>query len=231
MSSAALLFAPAALLAAAASWWIIHAYARAGGEPRLGRVTIGCSVAAIATLALYLVIGRPNQPDAPYAGRIVALEEKAKTDVGNLTAPEMLAVLEARAKADPTDFRALLFAGQILSNEGRDSEAARAFRGALKLEPNLPDAMIGLARSTVRLEGAVSPQMIELLQTASTLAPDDPLPWFYQALAASQEERFADAARLWPEVLKRLEAGDPRRTMAQSMLDDARSKTPQQPGR
>jgi cytochrome c-type biogenesis protein CcmH/NrfG len=231
MISALLLFAPAALIAAVACWWVMRAYMQPGVGGNPTRVMMAAGAAAILVLVLYLAVGRPSAPDEPYAGRIAALEAKAKSDAVNMSVPEMLALLEAHAKTDVNDPRPLLFAGQILAEQGRDAEAARAFSGVLKRDPTSADAMIGLGRANVRLEGGVSPQTVALFQAASKLAPADPVPWFYQALAASQEERFADATRLWPEVLKRFDPADPRRTMALSMLEDAKRKTPQQPNR
>jgi cytochrome c-type biogenesis protein CcmH len=229
MNAVLFLFVPAAIVSALAVWWIARAYARGGANP--GRIMIASALGVVVALVLYIVIGHPNAPDAPYAGRIAALEARAKTDPAALNADEMLALLEARAKSNPKDFRPLLFAGDILASEQRDAEAARAYSGALAREPGSAAAMIGLGRANVRLEGAVSPKTIALFQAAAQIEPSDPIPWFYQGLAASQEERFADAMRLWREVLKRLPADDPRRTMAQSMLEDASRKTPQQAGR
>ena len=65
-------------------------------------------------------------------------------------------------------------------------------------------------------------------QRAQALTPDDPVPWLYQALGADQDQRYAESAVLWQEVLKRLPSNDPRRQMAQQMIAEARAKTAQQ---
>jgi cytochrome c-type biogenesis protein CcmH/NrfG len=68
---------------------------------------------------------------------------------------------------------------------------------------------------------------VKVFQRARALAPEDPIPWLYLALGASQEEAYAEAATLWPEALKRLPSEDPRRQMATQMLAEARAKTAQ----
>jgi cytochrome c-type biogenesis protein CcmH/NrfG len=46
---------------------------------------------------------------------------------------------------------------------------------------------------------------------ASRRAPEDPMPWFFQAIIATEEQR--DAAPLWREALRRMDEDDPRREM------------------
>jgi cytochrome c-type biogenesis protein CcmH/NrfG len=82
--------------------------------------------------------------------------------------------------------------------------------------------MLNLARALVAIDqGRVSDDALRLFAAVSAQAPDEPLPWFYQALAASQSGRKADARRLWEATLQRLPADDPRRDMARQMRDDA----------
>jgi cytochrome c-type biogenesis protein CcmH len=225
MMTALLLFAPAALAAAAAAWWIARAYARSGpGVVKTAPILIGCAIASVLALGLYVVLGRPDLADEPFNRRIAELEERARTDPTSLTVGEALALLETRAKRDRNDSRPLLFAGQIYASEGRDAEAQRAYREALERTPDSAEAMIGLGRSITAEEGVVSPRAAALFLEAAKRAPENPIPWLYQALAASQGDRYADAAKLWPEVLKRLSPDDPRRQMAEAMLAEAKRK-------
>jgi cytochrome c-type biogenesis protein CcmH len=229
MTSALLLFAPAAIAVAAAVWWLARAYASAGKSKPLP-VLMSCGAGALAVLGLYLALGRPAIPDEPAAGRLAALEKRAETSPDTLTVGEVLALLDARAKLDPSAAQPHLFKGQILAEQGRDAEAARAYSAALERAPNSPEALIGLARALVAQEGVVSPQALDLFKRAAALSPHDPVPWLYQALAARQAGRGAEAEPLWREVLKRLASDDPRRAMALSMLEELKAKPPQ-PGR
>lgn len=229
MNAALLLFAPAAIAVAAAGWWIARAYAGAGAS-KPGPVLIGCGIGAVAVLGLYLALGRPSLPDEPAAGRMAALEKRAETAPDSLGVSDILALLDARAKADPTAYQPYLFKGQVLAEQGRDAEAGRAFAAALERAPNSPEAALGLARALVAQEGVVSPQALDLFKRVAVLSPHDPVPWLYQALAARQAGRLAESEPLWREVLKRLAPDDPRRAMATSMLEELKAKPPQ-PGR
>jgi cytochrome c-type biogenesis protein CcmH len=104
--------------------------------------------------------------------------------------------------------------GRILLSQDRAAEAARAFDSALRREPRLADAMIGLGRAVVRMEGRVTPDALALFQQAGALS-DDPVPWMYQAWAAMEAGDNAGARRFWGEASARMAPDDPRRAMAE----------------
>jgi cytochrome c-type biogenesis protein CcmH len=223
MTAALFLFLPAALLAAAAAWWVARAYGRAGGKAEAA--LLGIVFALLGAGALYLGIGRPELPDEPHAQRMAALMNK---DPSALTANELLAVLDERARTDKDDARPLIFSGEILTQLGRPDIAISKFHAALARDPKAVGALVGLGRAQVVLDqGKVTDQAQKAFKQARALTPDDPIPWLYLALGASQEEAYAEAVTLWPEALKRLPSGDPRRQMAGQMLAEARAKTAQ----
>ena len=223
-----LVFAIAAGFAALGGWWIMRAFARANDaavKPRARLWALGLAgLAALATLGLYAAIGRPDLPDQPYAARLQAIKE---TDPTQMSADQILAVLGERARLDRRDPRPHIFTGEILAEQGRDEEAARAYEAALRRDPMSPAALMGLGRVSVRLQaGAITPQTLALFQAAAMSSPKDPTPWLYQALAATQERRYADALTLWPEVKKRLAPDDPRHAMVAAMIAEARDPPP-----
>lgn len=177
-----------------------------------------CGVVAVAALGVYLVIGRPELRDAPYQERLEALKQR---DPATFSADEALAVLSEATKDHPGDALPHFYMGQVLLGQGRAEEAARAFDAALRREPELVEAMLGLGRALVSIEnGRVTPEALALFQHAGDLT-DDPAPWIYQAMAAMDEGRDADARRLWGEALRRMPDDDPRRQMAQEMSSGA----------
>ncbi|MGE3142658.1 MAG: tetratricopeptide repeat protein [Hyphomonadaceae bacterium] len=209
------LFAILAALAGGVSFWVLREYRRGGG----GRARTAVALAALLSLgalALYIVFGRPDLPDQPYAARIAALKARP---LNSYSADEMVARLNAEARAAPQDARPLVAAGLVLLDLGRNEEAARAFQSALRRDPDSRLAMLSLGRALVRADqGRVGPQAQALFAQAAAKDPADPTPWLYQALAATQEGRSADARRLWREVLNRLAPDDPRRAMAMQMI-------------
>jgi len=214
MTSALLVMIAAAVLTACAATWALRAYrlADGGALERPAPVLAACAIGGVAALGLYLGLGRPDIPDMPYAQRIEALGAR---DPATLTVDEWLAVLHKGARDNPRDARPLLLAGLVLLNTGHAQEAAQAYEGALRRDPSSGEAMIGLGRSMVQVDqGRVSPEALRVFEAAARAAPADPTPWLYQAMAALQSGRNADARRFSNEAVKRMPADDPARAMA-----------------
>lgn len=214
----------AALIGLGAVLWPLRAFLRGGG----GGARAKALAAALATVAcafgVYLSAGKPAMADNPFAARIAALEAIANDTPQALDNEQMLAILAARARRSPKEPQPHFFSGMIYASEGRFDEAARAYDAALRRDPANAATMIELGAAMVAMDGRiVSPEALALFQEAGRLRPDDVRPVFYQALAASQNGRKADALQLWPRVLSMLAPDDPRRQMANMMLEQARS--------
>jgi cytochrome c-type biogenesis protein CcmH len=214
MGSAILVFAVAALLCAAASLWLLVSYRRADKSAKAAPALIVCAVVAVAALGGYLVVGRPELPDAPYSARLDALKQRDPT---SFTADEALAILAEAAREDTRDPRPHFYSGQVLLDAGRAEEAARAYDAALRRDPNNLEAMLGLARSMVQIDGGRVSDSARVLFEQVGAATNDPAPWIYQAMAAMQSGDDANAQRLWGEALVRMQPDDPRREMATRM--------------
>lgn len=205
----------AALMTAAAAAWTLRAYRMAGGGAVGARPALfTCGAVAVIALAAYLAIGRPELPDAPMDARLEALRHRDPT---TYTPDETLAVLTRASRDNPRDARPHLFAGQILLSQDRAEAAARQFDAALRRDPRSTEAMMGMGRAMVRLaDGRVTPEALALFQQVAALT-NDPAPWIYQAMAAMQDNRGADARRFWGEAHRRMTLDDPRREMARRM--------------
>lgn len=206
-----------AVLIAAVAFWVLRAYRRAGGGARTAFPALAaCGAVAVLTLGAYLLIGRPELPGLPYQARLEALTGRDPT---SFTADEALAVLHQAARENPADPLPHFYMGQLLLGQGRPAEAARAYDAALRREPELAEAMLGLGRAMVGVEqGRVTPEALALFQQAAQYT-DDPAPWIYQAMAAMESNDDANARRLWGEALSRMPPEDPRREMARRMSE------------
>jgi len=202
----------AAVLTAGAAFWVLRAYRRAGGGAGNAVPALAaCFVVGVIGLGVYLVIGRPEMPDAPYAARLEALKQRDPT---SYTHEEALAILDEAAHEHPNDPLPFLYSGQVLLDQDRPAEAARAYDAALRRDPELAEAMLGLGRAMVRMDGGqVSPEALALFQRAGERL-NDPTPWVYQAMAAMQAGQDREAGRFWGEALQRMSPDDPRRQMA-----------------
>ncbi|HRP10510.1 MAG TPA: hypothetical protein PLK37_05715 [Terricaulis sp.] len=201
----------AALITLAAAIWTLRAYREAGGRRARGSMMFVGAVGLVA-LGAYLVMGRPELPDAPFAERLAALKER---DRATYNGEEWLAYLADEAKAEPDNAAPLFMTGQIYLAHRRPEEAARAFDAALRRDPLLVPALLGLGRSLMAIDGGtISPEALAAFQQAAALDDADPTPWLYQALAAMEADNGAEARRFWGEAHRRMREDDPRREMA-----------------
>jgi len=202
-----------ALLAAGAAFWTLRAVRRAGGDARTGRsVLLVCAGVSVVALGIYLVNGHPSLEGGAYEARLEALSQRP---LESYTVDEALAVLADGARENPSDPRPHLFAGEILLANARGEEAARSFDAALRRDPRSGEALVGLAKATVAIEGRFTPESIAMFQQATELS-EDPTPWLYQVMAAAEQGREADARRFANEALARMTPDDPRRAMARA---------------
>jgi cytochrome c-type biogenesis protein CcmH len=222
------LYVLAALIALGLAWWPFRAFVRAGGEAIARRWAFGAvALGALVCALVYGVIGQPHLPSQPLAARMADLDERRRSAPETLSAEEMRAFLNAETRRAPQDWRPHFFLGVLDKSEGRFEPAVRAFREALRRRPDDPQIMLELGAAMVEADGkVVSPEALALIEAAGAQMLNDPRPVFFQALAASQQSRKADAQVLWRAVLARLPADDPRRTMATRMLEEARTQTP-----
>lgn len=218
------LLALATLIGFAAALWPLRAFLKATAGRHSNAALIAATVVVAGALGLYLVTGKPAMADAPFAARIAALEDTAKTTPQALNNEEMLAILDARSRRTPDEPQAYYFSGVIYASEGRFEEAARAFDAALRRDPQNPAVMIELGAAMVAMNGReVTPEAHTLFVEAEKLKPGDVRPVFYQALYASQTGDKTTARALWPRVKAMLDKDDPRQRMATMMLEQARS--------
>jgi cytochrome c-type biogenesis protein CcmH/NrfG len=213
-------FLVAAVLCAIAGFWVLRAYRRAGGGSQSPRPALMISgLVALIALGTYLAIGRPELPDAPYSARLAALTHRDPT---TYTFDEAIAVLADAGRRNIHDPLPHLYSGELLLRQGRAREAADSFEAALRREPNLPEAMIGLGRSLVRAEnGRITPEALSLFQRAGAMS-SDPTPWIYQALAATEANDPTGARRFWGQAAQHMRPDDPRLAMARQMSQETR---------
>lgn len=207
----------AALLTLGAAIWALRAYRNAGGRgARTSAVFAG--VVGIVAFGTYLLLGRPDLPDAPFAERLEAIKAR---DASTYNGEEWIVYLSDAAKAAPDDPIPPFMLGQVYYANRRPEDAARAFDAALRRAPTFAPALLGLGRALTAIDGVVSPEAIAAFQQAASLDDADPTPWLYQAMAAMEAGDGPAAQRLWSEAYRRMREDDPRREMALRMSQTA----------
>lgn len=207
-------FAVGAVLTAIVTVWGLAVYRRAegAGEAQPLPALIACAVIVLTAVGAYAGIGHPSLKGGSYQERLEALRHR---DPSTYTFDEALAVLSEAAKDDPRDPLPYLYSGDLLLRTERPQEAARAYDAALRRDPELAEAMLGLGKAMVAADGGtVSPEALELFRQAGARM-SDPAPWIYLALEAMQHDRAVEARRYWGEAYSRMRPDDPRREMAQ----------------
>ncbi|THD44149.1 MAG: c-type cytochrome biogenesis protein CcmI [Bradyrhizobium sp.] len=137
--------------------------------------------APIIAFGLYLLIGRPNLPDAPLAGRPAA--------VGSATSPEAaLAQVERRLAASPDDARGWAVVAPVYMRLERFDAAVNAYAQLLRINgedaqtrADYGEALVGSAGGVVTADARVA------FDQALTEKPGLPIARYYLGLAAEQE--------------------------------------------
>lgn len=214
MLNTAMVLLVGAVMAAAAAFWVLRAYRRGGADARAApRAMAACGVVAVVALGVYLALGRPDLASGAYAARMEALTQRDPT---TYTPEEQLVVWAEIARRFPNDPVPHLNLGDVNLQLNRPAEAARAYDAALRRDPQSVDALLGMGRALVAIDNSVSPEALAYFEQAAALT-NDAAPVIYQAMAAMETGRDADARRLWGEALARMTPDDPRRDMAQRM--------------
>lgn len=151
----------------------------------------------------YLVIGRPDLPDAPLAQRLSARTEDPSVEL-------LVARVEAHLAAEPGDVRGWEVLGPVYMKVGRPDAAARAWRTAIDLAGPTERRAIGLGEALVAAaEGAITPEAQDAFRKALTVAPASVLPRMYLAAALSQDDKHAEAAAAWKAIVASGTEADP----------------------
>jgi cytochrome c-type biogenesis protein CcmH len=158
----------------------------------------------LAALGLYWALGRPD---------LAVLGPTTKPSQGSseMAAPPppvpaevqaALSKLEEGLRSNPDDLFGWSLLAQTYAATGRHAEAAQAWMQAMRLAPDRPDILIGLAEATIRLEGGQVSAMAEgWLQRVLQVDAKDVRARYFLALAASQRGDDATALKEWTALL------------------------------
>ncbi len=147
----------------------------------------------LAALGLYLVVGTPGAPDAPFAARSQAMQSENMPEI-DVALPR----LEARLKAEPNDLDGWLLLARSYGSLGRYADAVDAYRHAMTLANDRPDVVAGYAESKVLQEGGVvNPEMRKLFEEVRAKDPQSVAARYYLGLVKVQEGDAEAGVRDW----------------------------------
>lgn len=162
--------------------------------------------------AFYIRQGSPQLPGAPLAGRLDAPLE-------NRSIESMVAQVEAHLEKNPNDGQGWQVVAPVYMRMGRFSDAVRARAQAIRLlgsnadrEADLGEAQVAAANGVVTADAKATFERA-LKADAGNLKAQ-----YFTALAAEQDGRAEDAARIWRGMLDRAPPNAPFRTLIQQSL-------------
>lgn len=177
-------------------------------------------VLPLVAVSLYLPFGSPQLPGFPLAARSNQPPETRSID-------SMVAQVEAHLERNPEDGRGWEVLAPVYMRAGRFNEAVRARSNALRLlgataqrEADLGEAMVAAA------DGMVTAEAKAAFTRALALDGADVKAHYYTGLAAEQDGKPQEAARIWRDLLAKAPANAPYRPLVQSSLARVDPKSP-----
>lgn len=173
---------------------------------------IAVMLLSVGTFSVYLKVGSPSVPGQPVSSRFVAAQPKDP-------AIEQLAALEARTSQAPDDGKAWEAIAPLYTQVGRYSDAVTARRNALRLLDKTAEREADLGEALVTAaNGVVTDEAKEAFERSFHLDGANVSARFYIGLAAEQDGRKDEAARIWRKLLADSPPGAPWRPLVQTAL-------------
>ena len=176
---------------------LIHASDLSGAPFTEGRRrTVAAIAASLFVLALaaglYGRLGRPDLPDAPLVAR----------GGGNTDFASALARIEAHVAANPDDGRGLEIMAPIYAKLGRFDDAARTYRGIIRVLGPTPERSAALGQALVMAaDGVVTQDARAAFDAALKGDPAMPQARFFTGLSALQDGDKAKARAIWTALV------------------------------
>ena len=184
----------------------LDAEAKTLAKPKseLPRGTILFLLACVAALSLvtYWVLGSPNLPSQPLAGR-------AEVAAQNMDLDAALARIEERLKTNPDDLRGWSVIAPVYMQSGRYADAERAYRQIIALSGVSAEVETALAETLmVQSNGSAAGEAMTLLQSAAARDPANVLSRLYIAAELTRTGQYDDAVKAWDAALALSKGGE-----------------------
>jgi cytochrome c-type biogenesis protein CcmH len=188
--------------------------ARRTGGGRSGRLLASAAVLAVPLVSwsLYGVLGSPDLPSEPLAARL------AKNPADS-TIDELVARAERHLASVPSDVRGWDVLAPIYVRMSRFSDAANAYRTAIRLGGSNAAREAGLGEALAAEQGGmISADAAAAFEKALAIDPKDAKARFFLATAQAQHGKTDEAAGNWRAMLNDLPPDSPWRSAVEQAL-------------
>ena len=171
----------------------------------------------VLSIGVYLAVGSPNLPGTAYGERIAGSHN-------GRSITELVGLVEARLKANPGDAQGWEVIAPVYLKQRRFNDAARAYANSLRLNGETPDRIAGFAEALVMANnGLIVPDARKAYERLRTIAPDEPEPKFWLAIAKEQDGDIAGSIADLEVMLKEAPADAPWKEMVEGRLGELRT--------
>ncbi len=162
--------------------------------PNASRIAVISIIATpVLALAVYLTVGAPEYPAQPLAARPAAEVQDINT---------LVAQVEAHLARTPDDGDGWAALAPVYTRLGRLDDAAGAYGHIVRLLGSTAEREADHGEALVRAaRGAVTPEAHAAFERALRLAPEDPRPRFYLAMALGQGGKAEEAKTAWEALI------------------------------
>lgn len=192
----------------------------AGGAADAGSARSRRRIAAVVALVLvplagvgiYALLGSPGIPGAPLAARLAAPPERGDIAI-------MVRKIEDHIAQNPQDGKGYEVLAPVYLRLGRIDDAVRAYAMTIRLLGPTAERYGAMGEAlVVGGGGLVSAEASEAFAKALSLDPADARASYFLGVAAEQDGRPADAARIWAGLAARAPADAPYLPMLRAAL-------------
>jgi len=185
---------------------------RSGGWPSW-LIALGVPLLAFGGYAL---LGSPNLPDQPYAGRAAEIAE-IRSQMAMIDAT--VKRLEERVKADPSDGKSWAMLARSQRAIGRTEPAKASYRKAIALLSDAVEPRIELAGLLIEEGQGPVPEAVDLLRQVLASQPDQPDALYFVAQAELAAGRSEQAKAMLTHLVGLLPAGSSDRVEVEKQLE------------
>ena len=156
----------------------------------------------VTAFALYMVLGSPDKPNLPYAGRDIGAEIAARE--GRMERREVIqlvARLEQRLKENPGDADGWVLLARTYLTHSEFAPALAAYRRAMEAGNRQPDIAVDYGEALVLAEkGLVTLEARALFREVVAADPLNPKAGYYLGLSLAQQGKVKEALQAWVDL-------------------------------